>query len=425
MLSSEVTNERATLNQYNRLRADAYAASWLMPHQHVSGANMTVQIEPGRWIRQNKSQVVVGSRLTSSTLTAPSTNPRYDLLSINTSGALVVTAGSEAGSPSIPACPVGNLPIGVIFQRVGATSIKDADDSTNSYIIDMRPVMQEAGNANEFTNVQALSGTKNLAATDAQFQFLDPDGSNRDVNLPTTGSIRDGQVFNIINEGSEDLVVKDDGNTLVTLGESESGIFVYDLANTEWKVAYSTPPAPVQMAHSKLVYVSSGADSSSRGTSSTSEFVFDVHNFQIDANELDEGVVFFWTANVQMTNSGSGGLFAILPRLGGTVSNTSGLLLGYTQVPSASGSQDDIFLSGWIMGTAAPGASVLIRSAHNMTYRQITSTNVSSGSGSQNAATNSNLIFKICGSFGTSDSGNSAVLKNLIIEKKATTAFPI
>ena len=37
--------------------------------------------------------------------TADSSNPRFDLISINTSGALVVTAGTAASNPVFPALP--------------------------------------------------------------------------------------------------------------------------------------------------------------------------------------------------------------------------------------------------------------------------------------------------------------------------------
>ena len=40
------------------------------------------------------------------------------------------------------------------------------------------------GNKYESSNAETLSGAKSLAVTDAKFQFLDPGGSGRNVDLP-------------------------------------------------------------------------------------------------------------------------------------------------------------------------------------------------------------------------------------------------
>ena len=40
------------------------------------------------------------------------------------------------------------------------------------------------GNKYESSNAETLSGAKTLAVTDAKFQFLDPGGSGRNVDLP-------------------------------------------------------------------------------------------------------------------------------------------------------------------------------------------------------------------------------------------------
>ena len=40
------------------------------------------------------------------------------------------------------------------------------------------------GNKQESSNAEPLSGAKTLAVTDAKFQFLDPGGSGRNVDLP-------------------------------------------------------------------------------------------------------------------------------------------------------------------------------------------------------------------------------------------------
>jgi hypothetical protein len=82
----------------------------------------------------------------SGTFTAPTTNPKIDLLYYDMStDTLGITAGAEGAPPSQPTMPspVDKIPIALIYHRVGSTSIKNTDDSTNSYIMgrNIRPFL--------------------------------------------------------------------------------------------------------------------------------------------------------------------------------------------------------------------------------------------------------------------------------------------
>ena len=80
------------------------------------------------------------------TMTAPSANPRIDRVYLTDAGALAITTGAEAGSPTAPALVAGTVPICLVYHRVGSVHIDDADDSTNSYIYrDDRPFYQGVG----------------------------------------------------------------------------------------------------------------------------------------------------------------------------------------------------------------------------------------------------------------------------------------
>lgn len=75
-------------------------------------------------------------------VTAPSANPRINLLTIDSSGTLAWTVGAEAASPAAPNCPDGKIPICYIYCRVGMAHIHnfEDDDGTNGYIYrDVRP----------------------------------------------------------------------------------------------------------------------------------------------------------------------------------------------------------------------------------------------------------------------------------------------
>ena len=89
----------------------------------------------------------------SPTMTAPTTDPRIDLVSITKSGTVEVATGTEEVSPGdsdIPACPFGNIPICAIYQKPSATKIVDYDQkdvyTSDSYIYkDLRPFMGMTG----------------------------------------------------------------------------------------------------------------------------------------------------------------------------------------------------------------------------------------------------------------------------------------
>lgn len=86
------------------------------------------------------------------------------------------------------------------------------------------------------SNTESLSGSKTLVTTSPQYQFLNPNGSNRDVNLPAAET---DMLFTIVNTGSAGniLTVKDSGGTAITNGAIANGItmgFYYN--GTNWQI---------------------------------------------------------------------------------------------------------------------------------------------------------------------------------------------
>jgi hypothetical protein len=119
-------------NLYNDLRDEARGSSYLLPYQ---------QDTPDLTLKVNPANVYFGTTLVefaggnSPSFTAPAEDPRIDILSLNSSGTLIRTAGAEAGSPTAPAVPAGNIPICSVYNRVGQTEILDEDDSSEGYIL--------------------------------------------------------------------------------------------------------------------------------------------------------------------------------------------------------------------------------------------------------------------------------------------------
>lgn len=85
----------------------------------------------------------------SPSITTPSANPRIALLTLDKDGVLSWAYGSEAETPSAPECPVNELPIAYVYERVGMTQIVNYEDRTSypsgGYLYrDIRPLMTPA-----------------------------------------------------------------------------------------------------------------------------------------------------------------------------------------------------------------------------------------------------------------------------------------
>ncbi len=79
-------------------------------------------------------------------ITAPSTNPRIALLTIDSSGTLAWTYGAEAASPTPPDCPLNKLPLALIYERTAMAKIVNYEDAgsypNDAYIYrDVRPLV--------------------------------------------------------------------------------------------------------------------------------------------------------------------------------------------------------------------------------------------------------------------------------------------
>lgn len=74
-----------------------------------------------------------------------------------------------------------------------------------------------------------------LLATDPTVQVLTITGAHRDVTLPAFSAANEGLTFIICNIAASALnaVVKSASNTILTVGQGKTGIFVCD--GTEWR----------------------------------------------------------------------------------------------------------------------------------------------------------------------------------------------
>jgi hypothetical protein len=126
------TNQTASVYKANIDAGFAVAdrLAWAFaPHQQNQGSpapDMTLRLEAGA-IFDGATLTEVAAQSTG-TIVAPSVDPRIDRVVIDgTTGAISVTTGTEAASPSPPAIPAGKLPVAQVAFSVGQTEIVNLD----------------------------------------------------------------------------------------------------------------------------------------------------------------------------------------------------------------------------------------------------------------------------------------------------------
>ena len=120
----------------------------------LTSFNVTTTVTGGTWTAQTMqlyvedATIYIGSTqvkflgASTPTVTGPVSNPRIDLLTIDKTGTLAWTTGTENASPVPPTYPVSKIPICEIYNVVGETAIYDNDNqqSGQGYIsYDVRP----------------------------------------------------------------------------------------------------------------------------------------------------------------------------------------------------------------------------------------------------------------------------------------------
>ena len=104
---------------------------------------MQLYVEPGTYYISGIRYFFLGG--STGTVTAPSSHPRIDVLSIDTSGTLAWITGSENASPVAPTYPANKIPICELYNVTGETALYDVDNQQagSGYIsADVRPMVQ-------------------------------------------------------------------------------------------------------------------------------------------------------------------------------------------------------------------------------------------------------------------------------------------
>lgn len=178
------------------------------------------------------------------TLTAPSGNPRIDILTLNSSGTLAWTAGTEASTPVSPWTSITDklIPICEVYLKVGMTRVVDFDDkatySSEGYILsDCRPFIQtKTANTFDSSTVSTKTTDYTLTAADVGKFMLMNSSSTKTFTLPAVVA---GYVYFLKNIGSANVTISPNGSDTVedtTLKTNEAVILVGDASATRWRV---------------------------------------------------------------------------------------------------------------------------------------------------------------------------------------------
>lgn len=99
-----------------------------------SSPNMTLYVQPFSFVGNGSLNINFAGGNTP-TITAPSANPRIDLVVYETSSSEIkVRTGTEAASPSRPNPTTNDIVLCSVYNTVGETSLKERTDGVNGYI---------------------------------------------------------------------------------------------------------------------------------------------------------------------------------------------------------------------------------------------------------------------------------------------------
>lgn len=122
--------------------------AWSFAPHPAATPDMTVRLNPGAIWDGSTDTLTEKAAQTTSTFTAPVTNPRIDRIVVDeTTGDYSIVAGSEAASPTAPAIPTGKFPVCQIEFATTTTSIGYVATATVAAIVDERVPFIVAGGA--------------------------------------------------------------------------------------------------------------------------------------------------------------------------------------------------------------------------------------------------------------------------------------
>lgn len=420
--------------------------------QRGAGANMSVDVATGLALIEFTTTLLSPNATLKSWLnndatinvavpTADLTNPRKDRIVAkfdvsvdpNTVASNIVSIeliqGTPAGSPSAPAEPSNAITLAIVDVPASDTAI------TDSQITDSRPFvtvdstvladLQRAATAitktraafNDFTEKTIASGA---ITVDQVLHTVDTEANAASDDLDTiTAAVGSGEMVHLKADNTARTVVIKHGTGNIkladaadfSLDDTEKSITLIR-KSTEWHELARGRGAITTGHYVQPVFIST-TTSAVAGQSSGALATVNTHQYTIPANWLatGNGIAFEIEGNI---NINSGHSLDFYLQLGGASA------VSVTITPSANGG---FVARGMILGTAAAGGSVAVRSG--LSINQNTNTNAKSAGNynSANFATNGTLTLDFAVQYSGSSINNGLTITMSRFDKFSTTAF--
>lgn len=174
-------------------------------------------------------KITVSAQADKAVTAADGSNPRFDIISINSSGTAVVTAGTAAAQPEAPTIPASSVPLAFLY--VPASDNTHADNQ----IVDKRVIVADRARAREVVGNVTLDWSYSVVN-------IESTAATRTVTLPDAAAF-DGVNYLIRRDGSNTVTINragsdtfDDADTAKTLDSDGASIGIYSIGDTEWKI---------------------------------------------------------------------------------------------------------------------------------------------------------------------------------------------
>jgi hypothetical protein len=196
-----------------------FTASTTATGGSYTAQTMQLYVEPGVFYIAGTRVIFTGG--STPTVTAPSANPRIDVLSINSSGTLAWTTGAENASPVAPTYPnpASNLVLCELYNVVGETALYDNSNQIGGqgYIYnDVRQFEQPSMNWGAFSTdlIPDADGTRNLGSSGTEWNNIYAKTAVYVSGVPITGGKFGGT-------GADGALTVSSGTTTIDVGAAK------------------------------------------------------------------------------------------------------------------------------------------------------------------------------------------------------------
>lgn len=230
-LNKNVNGIAGALTSFNITGITVTSGAW-------TAQTMQLHVQDGTYYINGTRYLFTGG--STPTVTAPSSHPRIDVLTIDTSGTLAWTTGAENVSPTAPTYPANKLAICELYNVVGETALYDNENqqAAQGYILnDVRPSVTAGPNLGAIPDDLLPDTTNTRSLGSSGNQWLNIYGENVFVNgNPIAGAKFGGT-------GADGAINVTSGTTTVNLGGAAVVIKNYTSINVSLgaTLAFSNP----------------------------------------------------------------------------------------------------------------------------------------------------------------------------------------